>query len=156
MQKTFTVLFILFVLVLGVVFFMDKGKLEAPAVNDNTVLNIDGTVNSEMPVPTEDNTIPEMVVDSTGVKEFTVEGVNFSFNPKTITVNKGDQVRIIFKNTAGFHDFKIDEFSVAAKQMQSPYQEILEFTADKAGSFQYYCSVGSHRAAGMFGTLTVQ
>ena len=31
-----------------------------------------------------------------------------------------------------------------------------EFTADKVGSFEYYCSVGSHRSMGMKGVLKVE
>ena len=79
-----------------------------------------------------------------------------SFSPSTIIVKKGDRVKITFKNTQGFHDFKIDEYSVAAAQTKSPAEEVLEFTADKVGTFEYYCSVGSHRAMGMKGTLKVE
>ena len=50
----------------------------------------------------------------------------------------------------------IDEFGVAAKQAQSPNEEVLEFTADKVGSFEYYCSVGTHKAMVMWGTLKVE
>ncbi len=98
--------------------------------------------------PTSSNTGP--------LKEFTVTGQNFSFTPNVINVNKGDHVKITFNNTQGFHDFKIDEFGVAAKQAKSPNTEVLEFTADKSGTFQYYCSVGAHRSMGMFGTLNVK
>ena len=90
------------------------------------------------------------------VKEFTVDGKNFSLTPATITVNKGDRVRITFKNSGGTHDFVIDEFNVATERIASGQSETVEFLADKTGSFEYYCSVGSHRAMGMKGTLTVQ
>jgi plastocyanin len=90
------------------------------------------------------------------VKEFTVTGSNFAFAPNAIKVKKGDKVRIIFKNADGFHDLKIDEFSVATSKIQGGAQEIVEFTADKAGAFEYYCSVGSHRQMGMKGTLVVE
>ena len=90
------------------------------------------------------------------VKEFTVSGQNFSFAPSTLTVKKGDTVRIIFKNVGGFHDFNIDGFNVATKQIGDGQTDTVEFVADKAGSFQYFCSVGSHAAMGMKGTLTVQ
>nr|MBP9748514.1 cytochrome C oxidase subunit II [Candidatus Paceibacterota bacterium] len=73
-----------------------------------------------------------------------------------ISVKKGDKVKIIFKNSAGFHDLVIDEYGVATKQAQAPDTEVLEFTATKTGSFEYYCSVGSHRAMGMVGILTVE
>lgn len=90
------------------------------------------------------------------VKVFTIEGSNFKFLPNSMTVKKGDTVRVVFKNTGGFHDFVIDEFNVATKQINGGSEETVEFVADKAGSFEYYCSVGSHRQMGMVGTLTVQ
>jgi plastocyanin len=90
------------------------------------------------------------------VKEFLVTGENFSFKPNLITVKKGDKVKITFKNTAGFHDFVIDEYGASTKQTQAPTTEVLEFTADKIGTFEYYCSVGSHRTMGMVGTLKVE
>ena len=93
---------------------------------------------------------------STGtVKEFTVSAGSYFFSPKTMTVNKGDTVKITVTNSGGFHDFKIDEFNVSTSRLQSGQSETITFVADKAGTFQYYCSVGDHRAMGMWGTLTV-
>ena len=89
------------------------------------------------------------------VKVFTIEGSNFKFVPNTMTVKKGDTVRVVFKNVGGFHDFVIDEFDVATAQINGGAEEAVEFVADKAGTFEYYCSVGSHREQGMVGTLTV-
>lgn len=89
------------------------------------------------------------------VKDFTITASNFKFAPASLTVKKGDKVRITFKNSGGFHDFVIDEFLVATKQIGDGAQDVVEFTADKVGTFEYYCSVGSHRAMGMKGTLTV-
>ena len=71
-------------------------------------------------------------------------------------MNKGDRVKIIFKNTQGFHNFVIDRYGLATPQKQSPDTEVLEFTADKVGSFEYYCAVGTHRQQGMRGTLLVE
>lgn len=93
---------------------------------------------------------------SPSIKEFTIDGKKFAFTPSTITVNKGDTVRIVFKNNEGLHDLKIDEFNVATKQIKEGATDTVEFVADKAGSFEYYCSVGNHRAMGMKGMLTVQ
>jgi plastocyanin len=78
------------------------------------------------------------------------------FDPATITVNKGDKVKITFKNSGGMHDWKIDELSIATKKIKTGEEEVLEFTADKVGTFEYYCSVGDHRAKGMKGTLVVK
>lgn len=90
------------------------------------------------------------------VKEVSVAGSPFKFDPATITVKKGDTVRIKFTNVAGMHDWVIDEFNARTKVLtQADATETIEFVADKAGSFEYYCSVGNHRAMGMKGTLVV-
>lgn len=90
------------------------------------------------------------------VKEFTVTGSSFKFEPSTLTVNKGDKVKVTFKNAGGMHDFVIDEFNVKTNVIDTGKEETAEFTADKAGTFKYYCSVANHRAMGMEGTLTVK
>lgn len=90
-------------------------------------------------------------------KTFTVEGSNFKYSTSEIKVKKGDTVTIIFKNTGGFHDFVIDEFSGAkTKQIQGDTSETITFVADKTGTFEFYCSVGSHRQMGMKGNFIVE
>lgn len=89
------------------------------------------------------------------VKEFTVTGKPFSFAPNAITVNKGDTVKITFVNENGMHDWVLDEFNARTKQIGGGQSETVTFVADKAGTFEYYCSVGTHRQMGMVGTLTV-
>lgn len=118
-------------------------------------------------VSTREAPAEEVVVESAGmplpgtdtiemgvVREFIVEGKNFSFTPAALSVKKGETVRITLKNTGGFHDLVIDEFNVKTKQIGEG-EETVEFVADKVGDFEYYCSVGAHRAMGMKGTLTV-
>ncbi len=90
------------------------------------------------------------------VKEFTVTGANYSFTPNTLKVKKGDKVLITFKNSGGIHDFVIDEFTVKSKRIKSGEDDTVSFTADKVGTFEFYCSVGQHRSMGMKGTLTVE
>jgi plastocyanin len=90
------------------------------------------------------------------VKEFTVDGSNFKFAPSDIKVKQGDKVKITFTNSAGFHDFVIDELGVKTPVIQSGQDAVVEFVADKAGTFTYYCSVGNHRQQGMEGTLIVE
>ena len=115
--------------------------------------NITTDVPNSASIPSEP--IPSSAANS-AVKKFTVTGKNYSFSLSAITVQKGDRVKILFKNEGGFHDLKIDEFNVATKQIKGGETDTIEFTADKSGSFEYYCSVGSHRAMGMKGTLTVE
>ena len=99
---------------------------------------------------------PDYTPPATGTeKDFTVTGENFSFSPATLTVQKGDHVKITFINSGGTHDLRIDEFNAKTYLLKSGEQATVEFTADKTGTFEYYCSVGNHRAMGMKGTLTV-
>ena len=96
------------------------------------------------------------------VKEFTmqsfVEQVNGTFYPqfsiKEIRVDEGDLVRIKVTNTAGNHDFKLDEFNVYSATPLNQEMTI-EFIADKTGTFEYYCTMPGHRAMGHWGTLIV-
>ena len=90
------------------------------------------------------------------VKEFAVTGSNYKFSPATITVKKGETVRITFKSTGGIHNLLIDELGVATSQLGDEEEEEVEFLADKSGTFTYYCSVGNHRQMGMVGKLVVQ
>lgn len=91
-----------------------------------------------------------------GEKVFTISGSNFKFEPNYIAVNQGDKIKIVFNNTGGFHDFVVDGYNVRTKQIQGGSSDSIEFTADKTGTFDFYCSVGNHRAMGMQGTLVVQ
>jgi plastocyanin len=95
------------------------------------------------------------LLSTPAVKEFVVEGSNYTFVPSQITVKLGDTVRVIFKNSDGLHDWRLDEFNAATKKIQGGQSETIEFVANKAGTFEYYCSVGNHRQMGMKGTLMV-
>lgn len=111
-----------------------------------------GMSTSTPPAPAADNG----ALNDRGQKVFTIHGGNFYFAPNQITVNKGDKVKIVFEADKGFHDFVLDEFNVKTERVSGGQTTGAEFTADKTGTFEFYCSVGSHRAMGMKGQLTVQ
>lgn len=89
-------------------------------------------------------------------KQFTIIGQNYSFMPSTIRVHRGDKVTITFQDNGGFHDLVIDKLNVRTARVGQGQSGSLQFTADTVGSFEYYCSVGSHRDKGMKGTLIVE
>jgi len=162
MNKTFISVLVLVVLIGGAFLIFGQGKkAEAPMENTNTQTNTktDTSTDFHLAQPRSGEVkvtdIPTSVAVDT-VKSFTVTGQNFSFSPSVITVKKGDKVKITFKNVDGFHNFMIDEYHVATSTINAGAEESVEFTADKAGSFQYYCFVGTHRAMGMWGTLKVE
>jgi plastocyanin len=90
------------------------------------------------------------------VNEITVNGGSFYFKPNEIHVKKGQKVKITLKNDGGLHDFVIDELHVKSDRIKSGESTIIEFTPDKTGTFEYYCSVGNHRQMGMKGNLIVE
>lgn len=90
------------------------------------------------------------------VKVFNVSGKPFSFDLTEIKVKKGDTVKIVFTNTEGTHDWVIDEFNARTPVIQANKTAEVQFVADKTGTFEYYCSVGQHRAMGMKGKLVVE
>ena len=100
------------------------------------------------PTPTPTPTTPVAVM------EVTVTARYATFQPTTLTVAKGQTVKLTITSRDTPHTFTIDElginFAVGAGQTVTK-----EFTVEKAGIFTFYCAVAGHRSAGMVGTLTV-
>ena len=90
------------------------------------------------------------------VKEFTIREHSFMLDPSTITVNKGDTVRITVINDQGTHDLNIDGYNEKTSVISAGDSEVIEFVADREGTFDMLCGVGNHREQGMEGTLIVQ
>ena len=153
MNKTVAgVIVIIIIIFVGAWYFMFHTVPQTP---ENTNI-IDSTNQDVSTPPAENAVVAPLSVDVDPVREFTVVANNFSFSPNTITVKMGDTVKINVSNVGGTHDLKIDEFNVATPRLGSGQSATVSFTADKTGSFQYYCSVGNHRQMGMWGTLVVE
>ena len=162
MNKKYIISAVIIIVIVGLgVWFSsyDPKVSGTPSVTDDQAVTVLTTGPSVRP-PVDPNEIADlgMGIEQTSApaKEFTVTGSNFAFAPATLSVKKGDTVKITFVNSGGTHDLKIDEFNAATAKIGAGKQATITFIADKAGSFEYYCSVGSHRAMGMKGTLTVQ
>lgn len=94
-------------------------------------------------------------ITPTDIKVIEVEAGSFYFKPDMITVRKGEKVRINLTAVSMMHDFNIDELGVKVPITKSGSSAFVDFTPDKTGTFEYYCSVGSHRANGQIGKITV-
>jgi cytochrome c oxidase subunit II len=90
------------------------------------------------------------------VHEIQVTLRKYDFTPGSLRVKKGEQVRLIMAAMDHDHGFKLDDFQINQK-IRKGTTAIVEFTADKAGTFQFRCSnvcgLG-HRS--MKGTLVVE
>ena len=89
-------------------------------------------------------------------KTIEITAANFTFSPGEIRVKKGDTVKVVLNNKEGFHDWVVDELNVSTKQVGKGETTEITFIPDKAGTFEFYCSVGSHRQMGMKGNLIVE
>jgi len=72
--------------------------------------------------------------------EISMEAKKFEFVPDLVEVNQGDTVRITAVSTDVKHGLAIEEYGIREKLLPNEPVEI-EFVADKAGEFNYYCSV---------------
>lgn len=91
------------------------------------------------------------------LKEFTIEASELKYSPASITVSKGDKVKITLKNVGAIeHDFVIEGLEVSTPVVSSGSISTLEFTVDQSGTFAFYCSVLGHREGGMEGIMTVK
>lgn len=91
-----------------------------------------------------------------GVVEVDMTGDDFRFSEDEIMVNVGDTVKITLNAIDMPHDWVVDELDVRTDIAQPGETVTVEFVAETAGEYEYYCSVGQHRANGMVGTLIVK
>ena len=93
---------------------------------------------------------------------YTVNAGNFYYSPQLLTINVGDTIKWI--NDGGFHNVNFDVNSITAASFNNPVSfastptndvEMYTYVFSVAGNYDYDCSVGSHAANGMVGTIIV-
>ncbi len=90
------------------------------------------------------------------VVEVRVSAKQFEFNPSTIKVKKGQRVRIILTSQDVTHGLAIPAYGINVPVSKGE-ERVIEFVADKTGTFEFYCSIycGAGHGA-MRGTLIVE
>ena len=93
---------------------------------------------------------------------YTINSGNFYYTPQLLTINLGDTVHWI--NDGGFHNVNFDVNTLSGASFNNPVSfvstptndvEMYTYVFTVAGSYDYDCSVGSHAANGMVGTIIV-
>ena len=91
------------------------------------------------------------------VREFTVVGDHYAFSPSTLTVNKGDVVKITFTARDIAHSFTIDGPYRISKRAAAGQSVTFEFRADAEGAYPIYCNLTADpKCKDMKGTLQVR
>ena len=91
-----------------------------------------------------------------GVRIINVKAFRFDFEPNQVTINEGEKVKLIITSTDVTHGFALPDYDINVP-LPAGKQTAIEFTADKQGSFTFFCSIycGSGHSS-MKGTLVVK
>lgn len=109
------------------------------------------------PAPAGNNSSSSNQPQSAASNEINITGTEFAFTPATITVKKGQPVKVNFTNNGKYpHNWNVTDLNVQTKTIQPGESDSISFTPDKTGSFEFTCTVPGHADRGMKGTLTVQ
>ncbi len=77
------------------------------------------------------------------------------FEPESLTIPADSDVTVALPNEGvTLHNFSIDELSIDVDIDPGAAAEAV--INAPAGTYEYYCNVPGHKAAGMVGTLTVE
>ncbi|OGH64138.1 MAG: hypothetical protein A2821_02530 [Candidatus Magasanikbacteria bacterium RIFCSPHIGHO2_01_FULL_41_23] len=129
----------------------------AGETDTKTSANTNAKITVEVKPELKTETKTEVKVDlKSAVKSFTLTAKNWEFSPSTISVKKGDTVKLTITSTDVEHGFALPEFNVN-KKFKAGETVNVEFVADKSGSFPFTCSVfcgSGHKS--MKGTLVVE
>lgn len=160
-NKSIIIVIIIIVAILGVGgYFLFKDE-NAPAAN-----NISGDIpenikeNQNNGNEENENKQPEnnnQNNNTQSVKEFTIDGYEFKFEPANIKVKKGDKVKITFKNEGQYgHNLVIQDLNVKTSVIKNEESETIEFKVSEAGTYEIICSLPGHKDRGMVGKLVVE
>lgn len=111
------------------------------------------------PTPVAQEEIPPAppTVTEGETREIVVEGDEYMFSPKAISLTKGETVKITFKNMGKLpHNLVITELGVSTKTIAGGQTDSVTVTANKTGMYSFFCSVANHRQLGMEGDVEVK
>lgn len=76
----------------------------------------------------------------TAERTFQVSARKFAFTPSRLEVTEGDLVRVELQTDDIAHSFTIDGYRLS-KRVDPGHPSVVEFRADHAGTFPYYCNL---------------
>jgi cytochrome c oxidase subunit II len=147
-----------YLLLLGVIFMFLISACSEQAAEDSGTVPGDVIEEPEVYIPeVEETSAPldepteiepqtEPVTDfpaddfETSVVEIDMIAKQWDFTPSTITVQEGDEVKLNIQNVDVSHGFALFEFGVN-EQLIPGETTTVEFIADKAGEYTFFCSV---------------
>jgi plastocyanin len=157
---TYILMGLLLLLVVGGVYYFAV-KSRGNTATDNSMLDETPSANVEsvgapvIPEESPSSASPSMVESTAPELDIAMTGANYKFSPATINAKVGQTVKVTLTSGDMPHNFMIDELNVKSDTVKKGQSTSVTFTPAKAGTYEYYCSIGNHRAMGMVGKLTV-
>src|SRR5215831_19266419 len=71
--------------------------------------------------------------------EIKITARKYQFDPNTVTVKKGDHVKLVITALDHDHGFRLEAFKIN-QRLKKGVPTTIEFTADQAGTFPFECS----------------
>jgi len=130
MLKHIYVVFLVLVLVIS-------GCRQAAKTDGNT--NRNGDEQLDIPPVINDGSDEPVDIPSKEVI-ISMKARKWEFEPSTITVKKGDKVKLLITSEDVKHGFKLTDFNIN-EDIEPGKTTTIEFTADKIGTFSFVCSV---------------
>lgn len=106
------------------------------------------------PAPSSSTQTPSQVSGEGVVVEVIAD--HLSFAPAELRVKQGQTVTVRVTSQDGLHDWVLDAFDAATGSIGAGQTKSVTFVADRAGTFEFYCSISNHRQLGMTGALIVE
>ncbi len=95
-------------------------------------------------------------VQASEVRTIEIRATEFSFEPDEIQVHEGETVRLKLINAGSLsHNIHLEGVPVETETVQSGSTATVRFTAQSAGTVQFFCDVPGHEQAGMTGRIAV-
>ncbi|MDY6778568.1 MAG: cupredoxin domain-containing protein [Candidatus Nanohaloarchaea archaeon] len=88
-----------------------------------------------------------------------VSGGEYYFSPQTITVEKGERIRVQFTNQGQVsHNLRIPSLNIGSPAISPGRTDSFTFTAPKTGTFpiRFECTIPGHAERGMTGDVQLK
>jgi len=86
--------------------------------------------------------VPSLVLaQEAATRDIVVVASQFAFDPARIEVQRGDQVRLVFRSLDVPHGFELDGYNLSVIVPAGPEGTSISFIADRVGTFPFRCTV---------------
>ena len=72
-------------------------------------------------------------INSEEFREIKIDAYSFGYSKEIINIKQGEKIRLVIDNTDTLHGIRIPDLDLKG-------DEVIEFTADEKGEFDWYCT----------------